>query len=768
MNLLDKVWIVPAIMAASFLLILFFGKRAGTKATAGLGIAAVSVCLVFSVVVAGQWINRVNHPPTGEKLAEDIRQANGLTPQTPEAVESEANAATHDAGQTVDQGSSSGSEHGAAATGAAEGESAAAPLAATEQPATPTAEGSTSAEGEHGAEHESVPPVVRTVTWFEIGPIHFELGTLVDGLSAMMLVTVCIISLLVHIYSTEYLHGDVRFTHYYAFLSLFTASMLFYVISSNTLQMLVGWELVGLCSFALIGHWWEEKNNTDAALKAFLTNRVGDMGLIIGVTITFFAAGATSFNVLHINEYALSGGANTTLLLVGALCLFGGVTSKSGQFPLHTWLPDAMAGPTPVSALIHAATMVVAGVYLIARLYAVFFQGLGIGSSSLHYVAFIGGFTTVMGGVLAFVQTDLKKVLAYSTISQLGYMVMALGVGAWTAGVFHLFTHAFFKACLFLGAGSVSHACHHTFDMREMGGLRKHMKSTHATFAIASLALAGIVPLAGFWSKDEILAGAQQGQRNAYTLMLVFGLITAFMTAAYMGRAYWMTFWGEYRGHGTPHESPKVITVPLWVLAICAIFLGFLNFPARFFGLELPSGVTTRFEHFVEPTFAFPQIEHPTFTPWLAVLSTVLAVAGIATAYLYFEKNKGPHGLTHRSGAARAGYTFLENKYYLDTLYTDIIAADTKGPLARAAYWFNQNVLDGIVDGAATVSKKVARFVYRDVDQLVVDGVVNGSGLVSEESGQFLRRMQTGKVQQYAAILFAGVVVLAGVLVFVV
>jgi NADH-quinone oxidoreductase subunit L len=751
-NLLDKVWIIPALMGVSFLLILFFGKRAGTKVTAGIGIAAVSLCLVFSVITAGQWINRVNHPPTGEALAEDIRQANGLTPQTPDEIESEINAATADSGETVATGEAQPSSEATAT----EGEHAAT-----------TAEGehSTAAEGEHGGEHETVPPVVRTVTWFEIGPIHFEAGTLVDGLTAMMLVTVSIISLLVHIYSTEYLRGDVRYTHYYAFLSLFTASMLFYVMSSNTLQMLVGWELVGLCSFGLIGHWWEDKKNSDAALKAFLTNRVGDMGLIIGVTITFFAAGATSFNVLHINEYALSPGANTTLLLVGALCLFGGVTSKSGQFPLHTWLPDAMAGPTPVSALIHAATMVVAGVYLIARLYAVFFEGLGIGSSSLHYVAFIGGFTTIMGGALAFAQTDLKKVLAYSTISQLGYMVMALGVGAWTAGVFHLFTHAFFKACLFLGAGSVSHACHHTFDMREMGGLRKHMKSTHITFLIATLALAGIAPLAGFWSKDEILAGAQQGQEHAYTLMLVFGLITAFMTAAYMGRAYWMTFWGEYRGHGTPHESPKVITIPLWILAICAVLFGFLNLPAFF---NAPSWATTRFEHFVEPTFAFPAVEHPEFTPWLAVLSTVLAVGGLAAAYLYYERNKGPHGLTQRNRLAKGGYTFLENKYYLDTLYTDIIAADTKGPLARAAYWFNQNVIDGIIDGASAVTKKVSGVVYHGVDQMVVDGVVNGTGLVSEESGQFLRRMQTGKVQQYAAILFAGVVVLAGVLVFVV
>ena len=737
-DIIDKVWIIPALMAASFLVILFFGKRLGTRATAGIGIGAVSVCLVLSVMTAGQWINRVNHPPTGAALAADVVQANGLTPQDGATIAGEVEGATTESGKTVPSESAGHStadaEHG----------------------------------GEHGGEHESVPPVVRTTTWFTVAGIDFEIGTLVDGLAAMMLITVCIISLLVHIYSTEYLHGDVRFTHYYAFLSLFTASMLFYVLSSNTLQMLVGWELVGVCSFGLIGHWWEEKKNTDAALKAFLTNRVGDMGLIVGVIITFFAAGGNSFNVLHINEYALSGGANTTLLLVGALCLFGGVTSKSGQFPLHTWLPDAMAGPTPVSALIHAATMVVAGVYLIARLYAVFFSGLAIGSSSLHYVAFIGGFTTIIGGVLAFVQHDLKKVLAYSTISQLGYMVMALGVGAWTAGVFHLFTHAFFKACLFLGAGSVSHACHHTFDMREMGGLRKKMPITHGTFLVATLALAGIFPLAGFWSKDEILAGANAGQENAYTLMLIFGLITAFLTAAYMGRAYLLTFWGKYRGHADPHESPKVITVPLIILAVCAFALGFTNFPKSFFGLHLSSSVTTRFEHFVEPTFAFPSLQHAEFTPWLAVVSTILAAAGFFIAYQYYARNRGPHGLTQRSKVAHAGYTFLENKYYLDDLYTGVIAGSTKGPIARASVWFNQNVLDGIVNGIGTGARKLAGVVYAFADQAVIDGTVNESGRASEGAGQLLRRIQTGKVQQYAFILFAGVVLLVGVLVFVV
>ena len=725
--LLDKVWILPAIMALSFVLILAVGKRLGTRVTSGIGITAVAICFLLSLVVAGQWIDRVNHPPEmGGETTGAVETAPGAEGEALPAV-------------------TSGPGTGETASGAVE----------------------VAASAGEGEEAEEVPPVVTSVPWFTFGGIEFDAGTLVDGLTAMMLFTVALISLLVHIYSTEYLRGDVRYTHYYAFLSLFTASMLAYVMSSNTLQMLVGWELVGLCSFALIGHWWEERKNSDAALKAFFTNRVGDVGLILGVIITFFAAGGTSFGVLHINEYALSAGANTTLLLVGCLCLFGGVTSKSGQFPLHTWLPDAMAGPTPVSALIHAATMVVAGVYLIARLYPVFWSGLSIGSSSLHYVALIGGITTLIGGALAFVQFDIKKVLAYSTISQLGYMVMALGVGAWTAAVFHLFTHAIFKACLFLGAGSVSHGAHHTFDMREMGGLRKYMKTTHVTFVIATLALVGIFPFAGFWSKDEILAGASAGQENAYTLMLVMGLVTAFLTAAYMGRAYWMTFRGEYRGHGTPHESPRVMTIPLVILAAMAVVIGFLNFPKSFFGLKLPDGWVIRFEHYVEPTFAFPPISHASFTPWIAVLSTILGVTGLFVAYAYYAKNLGPHGLTSRSRLAHGGYTFLENKYYLDHLYTDVITGSVKGPIARGSNWLNQYVIDGVVNGVGNTARVLSGYVYRGVDQFLVDGLVNGSGSASEESGQFLRRLQTGRIQQYGVLLFAGATVLAGVFVFV-
>ena len=724
-DMLTRAWIVPAIMVVSFLVILLFGKRMPEKGRSAVGIAAVAICFALSLVMVLGWVDRVESPSGSEVVACGNEQYR----PNPAAGEKPS-----DDGYAEVEGAV------AAPVALADGENAAAAPAAAEK-----------------GESKTTVPVVCAVTWFSIGSIDLEFGFLVDGLSVMMLFVVTGISLLVHIYSREYVRGDVRYTHYYAFLSLFTASMLFYVLSSNTLQMLMGWELVGLCSFGLIGHWWEEKKNSDAALKAFITNRVGDVGLLLGIIVVFFAAGATSFNVFHINEYALSGQASTGLLLVGALLLFGGVTSKSGQFPLHTWLPDAMAGPTPVSALIHAATMVVAGVYLIARLYAVFWGGLEISGSTIHYVAFIGGLTTVVGAVLAFVQNDIKKVLAYSTISQLGYMVMALGVGAWTAGVFHLFTHAFFKAALFLGAGSVSHAAHHTFDMRQMGGLRKYMPTTHKTFLLCTLALAGIFPFAGFWSKDEILAGANAGQgAGAYYIMLGMGLLTALLTAAYMGRAYLMTFWGEFRGHGTPHESPRTMTVPLVILTVFAVFAGLINFP-----WALGFVPAHWFEDMVQPTFAFPSdLEVAKFNPVIAVISLLLAATGLAIAWLYYQRNMGPHGLTSRNKLAAAGYQLLENKLYLDVLYTDIIVGNVKGPIARASSWFNGAVIDRVVNAAGVGSRMVGDFTYRNVDQGVVDTLVNATGAASEDSGQLLRRIQTGKVQQYGALLFGGAVAL--------
>ena len=450
-----------------------------------------------------------------------------------------------------------------------------------------------------GGSHQVVRPVTESLTWWQNGSVKFGVGTYVDGLTVMMLVVVTLISLLVHIYSTAYMRGDRRFTWYFAALSLFTASMLTLVVAENLIQLLVGWELVGVCSFMLIGHWWEEPENSRAAIKAFLTTRIGDIGLMIGIIILFFTVG--SFGIGATNLYASGAHAHHDLLLAAAICLMIGIMGKSGQFPLHTWLPDAMAGPTPVSALIHAATMVVAGVFLGARVYPVFFNGFSIGHGGVNLMALVGGVTIVIGAVLAFVQTDIKKVLAYSTISQLGYMVMALGVGAWTAAVFHLFTHAFFKALLFLGAGSVSHGAGHTFDMREMGGLRKRMPTTFWTFVIGSAALAGIFPLAGFWSKDEILVNAGA---NGFDAFLVVGLIGAFLTAAYMTRAVYLTFFGEYRGHEHPHESERLITVPLLILAGLSVVAGLIN--------AAPLGIE-KFKEWVDPQVAFPALSHAAF-----------------------------------------------------------------------------------------------------------------------------------------------------------
>ncbi|MDH3683265.1 MAG: NADH-quinone oxidoreductase subunit L, partial [Acidimicrobiia bacterium] len=568
--LYENAWLIPALPAASFVLILLFGKRLPFKG-AEIGVTAVLAAFVLALLTTFTWIGDIQGAeaaPAGEhgEESEDHSEEEGLI--------------------------------------LSDGESAA--PASLALPATEEGEGHGETRGD---------AIVTDVRWFESGSNVFRLGTLIDGQSVMLLFVVTFISALVHIYSTEYVDGDRRYTHYFAFLSLFTASMLFMVLSPSTLQLIVGWELVGVCSFVLIGHWWEDKPNSDAALKAFLTNRVGDVGLLIGVIVLFFGAGQT-FDILEINAKAVAGEIDGTLLTVAAVCLMAAVMSKSGQFILHTWLPDAMAGPTPVSALIHAATMVVAGVYMIGRLYAVFWEGLSISGSSINLMAFIGGLTTVGGGMLAFVQRDIKKVLAYSTVSQLGYMVLALGVGAYTAGLFHLFTHAFFKACLFLGAGSVSHACHHSFDMKaDMGGLRKHMPITFWTFLIGSAALAGIPPLAGFWSKDEILAGAGvwpgTGGNGDYYLPFVFGMLTAAMTAAYMTRTVWLTFFGEYRGHGHPHESGPRITGPLLILAGMSVVVGFLNMPGPFVErIGLPSGWAHLFEDWVEPAAVahFPAI----------------------------------------------------------------------------------------------------------------------------------------------------------------
>ena len=548
----------------------------------------------------------------------------------------------------------------------------------------------------------------------------------------------------------------------------------------------------------LIGHWWEEKPNSDAALKAFLTNRVGDVGLLIGVITLFFAAGGgKTFDTITINTAIVDGEVGKTALIVAAACLMAAVMSKSGQFVLHTWLPDAMAGPTPVSALIHAATMVVAGIYMVARLYPVFFEGMQISGSSINLLATVGAITLVFGGLLAFVQDDIKKVLAYSTVSQLGYMAMALGVGAWTAAVFHLFAHAFFKANLFLGSGSVAHAVH-SFDMKkDMGGLRKFMPKTYVTFVIGSLALAGVFPLAGFWSKDEILVGTGgwgifggTGGNGAYTFHLTMGMIGAALTAAYMIRVVYLTFHGEYRGgHADAHESdddhahadddpqesgPRIL-VPLYILSGLAIVAGFVNLPDGF--QLVPGSFTERFGHFVEPSGAgyFPGISHAAPSWSLAIISSLIVLAGAGAAYHYYfvkvdrlAKKTGesltalPNGLTTTNPLARVGHKVLVNKYYLDHLYTGVIVGFTKGPLARATYWTNQHVIDGAVNAAGTTAVRTGRLVYAKIDQAVIDGAIDGSGRFSDASGERLRHINSGKVQNYAAILFAGAALLAG------
>ena len=640
--------------------------------------------------------------------------------------------------------------------------------------------------GHRDESHEGVQAVHRTVGWLRSGGIEYDAGILVDGLSVMMLFVVTAVSLLVHIYSTDYVAGDARYTHFFSFLSLFTAAMLFFVLSDNLLQMIVGWELVGVCSFVLIGHWWEHKENSDAALKAFFTNRVGDIGLLVGVSILFFAAGGT-FDTLTLNERINAGEVSHTALVVASLCLLAAVMSKSGQFILHTWLPDAMAGPTPVSALIHAATMVVAGIFMVARLYPVFWEGMSISGSSINVLAVVGAVTLLFGGMLAFTQNDIKKVLAYSTVSQLGYMVMALGVGAWTAAMFHLFTHAFFKACLFLGAGSVSHAVH-GFDMKtDMGGLRKHMPHTYRTFLVATVALMGLPPLAGFWSKDEILAGTGgwgllggTHGNGSYTLMLVMGMVGAAVTAAYMTRVVYLTFFGTYRGHGHPHESGPRILGPLYVLAFFAVVAGLFNMPK---GFQLwPEAWQERFGHYVEPVAAyFPAIGHAKPSWSLAIVSTLVALTGAGLAWRYYfkgvqrrsEAEGAPlteigDGPVSRGGLPRAVHTALVNKYYFDHLYTGVIVKAVKGPLAKATYWSNQRIIDGAVNQAGRQSVAAGRAVYDHVDQALIDNViVDGSGRASDGAGEGLRTMQTGKVQQYAAILFAAATVLAGVFILV-
>jgi NADH-quinone oxidoreductase subunit L len=586
-------------------------------------------------------------------------------------------------------------------------------------------------------------PVGANVRYVDAGWFHLEIGQYVDGLTAAMFVVVTTVSLLVQIYSVGYMHGDRRYTFFFASLSIFTAAMLDVVLADNLFQLLVGWEVMGLCSYLLIGHWWEEKENSNAAIKAFITTRTGDVAFLFGIFVITLAAGTA--NIQEIGHLAENHEIATGTLTVAALLLFGGAIGKSAQFPLHVWLPDAMAGPTPVSALIHAATMVAAGVYLVGRMFAVFAPS----GNALAFVGAIASITMLIAALLAMIQDDIKRVLAYSTVSQLAYMVAALGLGeeGYTPGLFHLFTHAFFKALLFLGAGSVIHAVH-TNNMSEMGGLRKFMPVTFWTFLIGSAALSGIFPLAGFWSKDEIISTAWA--TGHYAIWAV-ALATAILTAFYMTRAVLLTFFGEYRGHAPqaepghevhaaePHESPAVMTVPLVVLAVGSVVAGFLN--ASAFGVHL----------FAEWVHFGPEPHIETFNYGFAAISILGALAGIAVGYRLYARWRERDPL-RRLGPA---YTLLERKYFLDDIYIRGIVRPTQYPLAQAVYWTNQNILDGLVNAAAWVTRKFA-VVINEIDRLVVDGAVNGAGRTTRVFGRFLRLIQSGNVQSYLVLLFVG------------
>jgi NADH-quinone oxidoreductase subunit L len=763
---LENAWLIPLIPAIAFFGIIMFGKRM-PRGGSELGIASMTASLVIAAGAAFQWIDRV------------------------------------DAG--------------------------------------------------HG---EEIEPVVKQWTWWQSGGTEFGIGEHIDGLAVMALLLVAFISTLVQIYSTEYVRGDRRYTHYFASLTLFSSGMLGMVLAPNMVQLILGWEIMGLCSFLLIGHWWEERANSEAALKAFWTVRVGDVGLLVGTAMLLGIFG--TLDIGGINEMAAAGDFDSQRTLMwAAVALFIACIGKSGQFPLHTWLPDAMAGPTPVSSLLHSSTMVVAGVYLVARLYPVFHVGLEINAAgqTFNLIAVIGGITVIIAAALAFVQNDIKKVLAYSTVSQLGYMMMGLGVGAWTGAVFHIFTHAFFKCCLFLAAGSISHtASHHSFDMKtDMGGIWKKMPITFGAWIVSTAALCGVPFFSGFFSKDEIIDSAKHAD---YTWFYIVGIVGAFMTTAYMTRATYLTFFGRPRGgaahfmgvddhsadghddahshdahaddhghddhHAPAHhgwvfpfakfDSPWQITAPLIILGALALGSGYLNAPAlgiHWFehqtesSIGLPiAGPGETVEHAEEgqPEAGGAEADHseeggaeatgadeghaeaagpyavpapPEFSWGAAAPGLVLVLLGflisLGLSLAVFAGKKNPFsafvGLTTRSRPIGAIHHFLVNKLYIDDLYEKVIVHGVGHPIAKAAYWVNQHVIDGVVDGAGRTGKRTGDWVYRNIDQRVVDGAVNASGLAASESGHALQPIQSGKVNQYGALLFAAATVGAIVLI---
>jgi NADH-quinone oxidoreductase subunit L len=572
--------------------------------------------------------------------------------------------------------------------------------------------------------------------WIEAGSLRVPFNLLLDPLSSVMILVVTGVGSLIHVYSVGYMAHDEEQVRYFSYLNLFTFFMLLLVLGGSLPLMFVGWEGVGLCSYLLIGFWYRKQSASDAGNKAFIVNRVGDAGLLLGMAMAFHAFGTLDLVDIADNAGSLAREPLGQFGIATAVCLlfFVGACGKSAQIPLHVWLPDAMEGPTPVSALIHAATMVTAGVYMVCRLAPLY----ALSATAMAVVAVVGTATALMAATVALVQTDIKRVLAYSTVSQLGFMFLAAGVGAFGVAIFHLFTHAFFKALLFLGSGSVIHALSGEQDMRRMGGLRRRIPWTFVTFAVGTLAIAGIPPLAGFFSKDAILAAALEAHRPG---LFAIALFTAVLTAFYMGRLLFLTFFGDYRGaavaahtpdpsahaahdahapgaHGGIHESPWTMLLPLIVLAIGSVVVGFVPLPK-----------------ILQPVFRLPAAaeHHAAWLPWVATLA---AVAGLALAYYLYVMYTDVPG---RVGAsARSLRRVLERKYGFDEAF-DWFASRAVVEGSRAALW-------------------------RGLDAAVIDGAVNGTGALVSGVSRGVRVMQSGLVRGYVLLILGGAVVLLGYL----
>lgn len=571
-------------------------------------------------------------------------------------------------------------------------------------------------------------------SWIPSGSFNADVGFLLDPLSSIMILVVSGVGFLIHVYSIGYMSHDKDYSRFFTYLNLFTGSMLILVLANNFVLMYVGWEGVGLCSYLLIGFWYERKSATDAGKKAFIVNRIGDFGFALGIMLLFWHLGSVNFGeVMRLapEQLAMGGG----IITAATLLLFLGATGKSAQVPLYVWLPDAMEGPTPVSALIHAATMVTAGVYMVARCNVLFVMA----PTTLLVVAIVGLFTAIFAATIGLFQNDIKRVLAYSTVSQLGYMFLACGVAAFGAGVFHLMTHAFFKALLFLGAGSVIHAMSGEQDMRKMGGLKDKLPKTFWTMMVATLAIAGIPPLAGFVSKDEILWMSFSSPYGS-TIFWIVGVITAGLTAFYMFRLVYMTFYGKprYDKHTAEHlhESPASMTMPLIILGILSVIGGFIGWPAVL-------GGGAWLEHYLHPVFAKAQEigiqqagEHSHSTEYLLMaLSIALVIVAILTARrLYLNRSENSYAMEQGLGGL---HKLIYNKFYIDELYDKVFITPT-------------------------VSLSV--LLWKKFDVLLIDGFVNGSAwLVGQFSGA-LRKLQTGMIRSYAFVFLAGVVFVLGYL----